>query len=228
MNNEIIIVAFGDSITKGGNVAPHERFTSIAEKELAQAIGKQVKVINAGVNADVTALALHRIECDVLAHKPNFVTVMFGVNDAGFFRPDGPPADTPRVEPEDYRQNLHRMVEMISAVGAKTIFGTPLPMSPGYPLANLPQYKEHGLNYLVDQYAEIMREVAREHGIPLIDLHRAFADDLSTQAFLPDGIHPNMQGHAFIAKIYMNELMKEIKPNFSLRKKSSIIRNKRN
>ena len=99
MNNKIIIVAFGDSITKGGNVESHEQFTSIAEKELTQAIGKQIKIINAGVNADITALALQRIERDVLAHKPDFVTVMFGVNDAGFFRPDGPPADTPRVEP---------------------------------------------------------------------------------------------------------------------------------
>ena len=211
MNNKIIIVAFGDSITKGGNVAPHERFTSIAEKELTQAIGKQVKLINAGVNADITALALQRIERDVFAHKPDFVTVMFGVNDAGFFRPNGPPDDTPRVEPEDYKRNLHRMVEMISAVGAMPILGTPLPMSPSYPLANLPQYQEHGLDYLVDQYAEIMREVAREHRIPLIDLHRAFSDDPSTQMFLPDGIHPNTQGHAFIARIYVNKLIEEIK-----------------
>jgi len=211
MNNKIIIVAFGDSITKGGNVAPHERFTSIAEKELTQAIGKQVKVINAGANADITALALQRIERDVLVHKPDIVTVMFGVNDAGFFRPDGPPDDTPRVEPEDYKRNLHRMVEMISAVEAMPILGTPLPMSPSYPLADLTQYQEHGLNYLVDQYAEIMREVAREHNIPLIDLHCKFSDDPSTQAFLPDGIHPNTQGHAFIAQIYVNKLMDEIK-----------------
>jgi len=211
MNNKIIIVAFGDSITKGGNVESHEQFTSIAEKELTQAIGKQIKIINAGVNADITALALQRIERDVLAHKPDFVTVMFGVNDAGFFRPDGPPADTPRVEPEDYEQNLHKMVEMISTVGGKVLLGTPLPMSPSYPLANLPQYREHGLNYLVDQYAEIMREIAQERGIPVIDLHRAFSKEPSTQAFLPDGIHPTAQGHAFIAKIYMDELIKKMK-----------------
>jgi lysophospholipase L1-like esterase len=210
MKNKIIIVAFGDSITKGGNVAPHERFTSIAEKELTQAMEKQVKVINAGVNADITVLALQRIESDVLAHKPDFVTIMFGVNDAGFFRPDGPPADKPRVEPQDYKRNLQKMVEMISAIGAKPLLGTPLPMSPSYPLADLPQYREHGLNYLVDQYSEIMRAVAREHGIPIIDFHCAFSNDQSTQAFLPDGIHPNAQGHAFIAKIYVNELMKEI------------------
>ena len=204
----MIIVAFGDSITKGDHVAPHERFTSIAERELTRIKGQTVQVINAGVNADITALALGRIERDVLAHHPAIVTVMFGVNDAGFFRPDGPPADTPRVEPEDYRRNLHEMAERIAAIEALPILGTPLPMSPSYPLADLPQYREHGLNYLVDRYAAIMRTVAQEQRIPLLDLHRAFSEDPSTQAFLPDGIHPNVQGHAFIARLYVAELVK--------------------
>lgn len=204
----MVIVAFGDSITKGDHVAPHERFTAIAERELSRIKGETVRVINAGKNADITTLALARIGSDVLVHHPDLVTVMFGVNDAGFFRPDGPPADTPRVAPEDYRRNLHEMVERISAAGALPILGTPLPMSPSYPLAHLPQYREHGLNYLVDRYAAIMRAVAQERGIPLIDLHRAFAEDPSTQAFLPDGIHPNAQGHAFIATYYVQELAK--------------------
>lgn len=211
MEERILIVAFGDSITKGDNVAPHERFTFIAERELTRLTGKKVRVINSGVNADITTLALQRIERDVLAHKPDLVTIMFGVNDAGFFRPDGPPADSPRVEPKDYERNLHKMVRMISAEGALPILGTPLPMSPSYWLADLPQYRKHGLNYLVDQYAEIMRNVARKHGVPLIDFHRVFSDNSSTQSFLPDGIHPNAKGHAFLAEIYVNELMKVIK-----------------
>jgi len=210
MSAKIVIVAFGDSITKGDNVAPQRRFTSIAERELTRLTGKQVKVVNAGVNADITTLALQRIERDVFAQRPDFVTIMFGVNDAGFFRPDGPPADSPRVEPSEYERNLHKMVKVISAAGALPILGTPLPMSQSYWLADLPQYRKHGLNYLVDQYAEVMRKVAHEHGIPLIDFHRAFSDDLSLQAFLPDGIHPNAQGHAFISKIYVSELMKVI------------------
>jgi len=210
MRAKIVIVAFGDSITKGDNVALRERFTSIAERELTRLTGKQVKVINAGVNADITTIALQRTERDVLAQRPDFVTIMFGVNDAGFFRPDGPPADSPRVEPSEYERNLHKMVKVISAAGALPILGTPLPMSQSYWLADLPQYRKHGLNYLVDQYAEIMRKVAREHDIPLIDFHRAFSDDLSLQAFLPDGIHPNAQGHAFISKIYVSELMRVI------------------
>ncbi len=210
MNDSILIVAFGDSITKGDSVVQHERFTSIAENELTPSTGKRVNVINAGVNADITTLALRRIERDVLARQPDMVTIMFGVNDAGFFRPDGPPADTPRTLPEDYERNLYRMVELVAGVHAIPVLGTPLPMSPSYPLADLPPYREHGLNFLVDQYAEIMREVARKQKTPLMDFHRAFADDPATQAFLPDGIHPTAEGHAFLAEIYVATLRRVI------------------
>lgn len=199
MSQSFLVIAFGDSITRGENVAPHERFTAIAERQLT---GRACRVINAGVNADITALALHRMQQDVLAHQPDLVTIMFGVNDAGFFRPDGPPADTPRVELGKYRSNLLEMVRAVVEVGAIPVLGTPLPMSPDYPLANLPHYQEHGLNYLVDQYADATRSVAEECDLALMDFHRAFSDDASTQAFLPDGIHPTAEGHACIAEIY--------------------------
>jgi len=211
MKDEIVVVAFGDSITKGDNVKPEERFVSIAERIFSHHCAKPVRVINAGVNSDITTLALNRIDSDVLSHNPDVVTVMFGVNDAGFFRPDAPPADTPRVSAEDYEKNLETIAERITAAGAIAVMGTPLPMSRYYGLADLPQYKEHGLNYLVDRYAQIMRDVAARRKLPLIDLHKAFSENPSTEEFLPDGIHPNAQGHAFIAKLYVKVLLPVLK-----------------
>jgi len=207
MSSSVRIVAFGDSITRGDNVEPHQRFTHIAQLELARRTGKEVVVLNAGVNSDITTLALGRLERDVLSHEPDLVTVMFGVNDAGFYRPDGPPAETPRVMPDRYEENLERMVRAIRAAGAAPLLGTPLPMSPSYGLRDLPLYRKHGLNYLVDQYAEIVRSVGACLAVPIIDLHRAFAADPSTAAFLPDGIHPTAAGHAFIARLYVAKVL---------------------
>ena len=57
---------------------------------------------------------------------------------------------------------------------------------------------ERGLNGLLDLYAETVREVAREEGVPLVDVHRAFeaygrAPGQSIRELLiaGDGIHPS-------------------------------------
>ncbi|HEX28931.1 TPA: hypothetical protein ENG04_02480 [Candidatus Poribacteria bacterium] len=199
---EIRIVAFGDSITNASNLPEELSYRKLVEHELRKKTGRDVRVVNAGVNSDITTLALQRIERDVLSHRPHIVTVMFGVNDAGFFRPDGPPADTPRVSEEDFRGNLIQIAEKIKESGAIPVLVTPLPMSPSYPLADLPAYLENGLNYLVDRYADIVRSVASMMHLPLIDAHRYFSDHRETQEFLPDGIHPDRRGHETIANLF--------------------------
>lgn len=85
-------------------------------------------------------------------------------------------------------------------------------MASTYPLAYLAPYWEHGLNYLVDRYAQIMREVAHEREAPLMDFHRAFSRNPATERFLPDGIHPTVEGHGFLARIYIRRL-REILPS---------------
>jgi lysophospholipase L1-like esterase len=204
---EVRIVALGDSITKASNLPDERSYRKLVERELRERTGREIRVINAGVNSDITTLALERIERDVLSHQPHIVTVMFGVNDAGFFRPDGPPADTPRVAEDEFRENLLQIVRRIRESGAIPVLVTHLPMSPSYPLADLPAYVENGLNYLVDRYAEIVRQVASEMVVSLIDTHRYFSDHPETQEYLPDGIHPNEKGHEVIASLFVPVLI---------------------
>jgi len=209
---EIKIVAFGDSITNGvrtdGSVTESETFRRILEQKLNCSGEKNVKIINAGVNSDISTLALNRIEKDVLSYEPDWVTIMFGVNDAGFFRPDGPVADTPRVSKKDFEYSLKKIVEKIKEKGAQPILVTPVPMSPSYHLADYPPYIENGLNYLVDEYSDIIRRLAKDLEIPLIDVHKEFSENPETQEFVPDGIHPDKRGHKLISEIYFRKLNK--------------------
>ena len=155
------------------------------------------------MNGDITTQALRRLDRDVLRHRPDYVTIMFGVNDAGYFRPNGPVGDTPRVSADDFERNLRTIVERVVSVESKPVLVTPVPMSKYYWLADLPPYKEHGLNYLVDAYADIVRRLAIELCIPLIDPHRLFTDDPSTQEFVPDGVHPDKRGQRLIADLFV-------------------------
>lgn len=210
---EIKIIALGDSITNAvgiSGVEEQDTYRYLMQAELSKAMARKVTVINAGVNGDITTLALGRLEQDVLRHKPHYVTIMFGVNDAGYFRPDGPVGETPRVSAKEFEENLRFIISQVKSVDAKPILVTPAPMSPSYHLVDLPAYVEHGLNYLVDEYADIIRRLAPELKIPLIDVHRVFSADESTQEYVPDGIHPDKRGQRLIADIFVKAFIERI------------------
>jgi len=205
---KIRIVALGDSITNGVRVGVEEKDTyrQLLQEDLSRTKGYEVEVINAGVNGDITTTAIHRLEQDVLRHKPDYVTIMFGVNDAGYYRPaTDSMADTPRVMAEDFRSNLKAIVGAVQQIGAKPVLVTPVPMNSAYAHKDYPTYVKNGLNYLVDEYADIIRELSARSNLPLIDVHRAFSDDPGTDKLVPDGIHPNKPGHRFIADILVQE-----------------------
>jgi lysophospholipase L1-like esterase len=76
---EIIIVALGDSITNGagiGDVTEEDTYRHHLQVDLPKMVEYKVKVINAGVNGDITTTAIPRLERDVLQHKPDYVTMM--------------------------------------------------------------------------------------------------------------------------------------------------------
>lgn len=202
------LVVIGDSITRGGNVAQKRRFTTLVQAELAEKLGRPVTVINAGVDADTSKLARERLDRDALALQPDYVVIMFGVNDAGFFRPETPetPADTPRVPLDAFRANLANMACRVARHGAHPVLATPVPMSPHYWLAHLPFYAGNGLNFLVKQYAEAVREAAKGLHTPLIDVCKAFLKRPETGDYIPDGIHPDERGHRLVADVYVRRL----------------------
>jgi lysophospholipase L1-like esterase len=204
---KIKIVALGDSITNGVRVDVKEEdtFRHLMQEELAQKTGFEIEVINAGVNGDITTTAIHRLK-NVLRYNPDYVTIMYGVNDAGYYRPvTDSMADTPRVSAHDFKSNLEIIIKTIQNAGAKPILVTPVPMNKAYAHKDFPAYVENGLNYIVDAYSDIIRNISSQNGIPLIDIHRAFSADVKIEGFVPDGIHPNKDGHRFIADFFIKE-----------------------
>ncbi len=208
---KITVVALGDSITNGiqADVSEKDTYRHLLQEKLSQETGHDITVINAGVNGDITSTAIHRLKRDVLKYSPDYVTVMFGVNDAGYYRPvTDSMADTPRVTSDDFRRNLELIIEVIRDSGAESILVTPIPMNNNYAHKDFPVYVENGLNFLVDRYANIIRELSSQTGTPLIDVHKAFDINPGTEKFVPDGIHPNKEGHGFIANLFIEKFTK--------------------
>jgi len=210
------IVAFGDSIT-----APRKNvvtYSDLIRKEVEKK-ALDVKVVNSGVPGNTTAIAKERFEKDVLAHKPDFVIIQFGTNDAAIDVWKDPPATVSRVHIDVYEQNLRGFITQLKKMGAQVILVTPAPTRWADKLREMygkPPYDPKdpdGFNIILKDYVQRAREVAKSEKVVLVDLFTAFykyhevkgqtMDDL----FL-DGLHPNSKGQEIEAALLLKKLKK--------------------
>lgn len=214
MSKSIRIVAFGDSITNGAGLAEvteKDTFRDIMRRELTEKLGTKVKVVNAGVNGDIITLAAARLKRDVLDREPDLVTIMFGGNEAGFYRPETNGfADTPRVSRDEFKKALLTTVDRIREAKITVVLMTCPPMTERYWGMKLEPYQKNGINFLVKDYAQAMRDVAAEKDVELIDVYRAFQQKPERLDYFPDGLHPDARGHRVIADLLVNRLTRII------------------
>lgn len=215
MREPLRIVALGDSITNGAGLAgvkESETFRAITQRELSEKLGQPVEVINAGVNGDIVTQAIERLEKDVLAHQPDLVTVMFGGNDAGFYRPaTNGFADTPRVKQTKFKATLNELVDRLQAAEITVVLMTSPPMTERYGGMHLEAYRKHGINFLVEEYAESVRQVAAEKQLALVDVYQAIKKNPKRLDYFPDGLHPDPRGHRVIADLLVERLARILK-----------------
>lgn len=178
------VVCFGDSVT---GVYYHTGSRRAYTDMLGIALGRvgshaKVEMINAGISGHTTADGLARIDRDVLRHKPDLVTVMFGLN------------DMTRVPLDQYRENLKEIVTKCRGVGSEVILATPnnVISTSGRPTEKL------------IQYCDVVREAAQEMNVPVCDAYRELDAVRAHDAFdwrllMSDAIHPNMDGHKRLA-----------------------------
>jgi len=186
------VVFLGDSVTNAvrPGVTPDQTFCALFEKAFREA-GKPVEAINAGVGGNTTADALARFEKDVLARRPDYVVIMFGLNDSWI----DVGKSVSRLTVEQYRDNLRQMIVSLRARGVQVVLMTPNP-------AIAPKYGPER-NVTLKPYVEAVRDLARAEKLELIDVYGGFAElalegvDLNT--LFTDAMHPNPAGQKLIA-----------------------------
>lgn len=173
---DLLIVAFGDSLTAGYGLKPGEGFAPRLEAALrAQGIPSRVR--NAGVSGDTSAAGRARLAWTInaLRAKPDLVIVELGGNDMlRGIRPDQTRANIDAIVTELKRRNIR--VVLAGMLAAPNLG---------------PQY--------VRQFNGLYPALARKHGIPLYPFFmRGVAGNRAL--LLPDGIHPNPQGVTVIVR----------------------------
>ena len=184
------LICFGDSLT-----AAEDGYVKILEAKLKR---HKIRVINAGLGGDKTPNALARLRSDVIALKPDAVSIFLGVNDSAVGR--GVWADEPRVEPAAYKNNLIWLVHLCRLAGiSKFSITTPAGHFEGPALASY--------GNVLRQYCIAAREAADESGSRLVPLDAAFIQEWllhSSKAqsgllLTRDGVHMTNAGNELIA-----------------------------
>lgn len=182
----VTIVALGDSITRGEGA--ENNYVDMWKKALKDKYPQaSIRMVNAGVSGNIAEDGLKRLEKDVLKHNPDLVSIGFGWNDL-----------TERVEREDFERHLKEITRRIKE---KNPHGEILLLTTSLVSDNL-------ANAYAKRYNAIIRKVAREEKLGLVDIYKAWKNKIE-HGVLPDKLladfaHPNEEGH----KIFAEELMK--------------------
>ncbi len=183
------IVAIGDSITRAGGYL-HDMDAVLAAQypEL-----KLPKIINVGVSGNRSGDLIKRFEKDVLAKKPQVVTISIGVNDV-WHRLDKP--HDPQVL-TDFTADVTSLVDQAQKAGIRVVLVTPTIIMED------PQAEG---NQRMKMYLDAYQKIATEKHCAIANLHQLFLDALAKKPaevqgnwLTSDGVHMKPAGDAIMA-----------------------------
>jgi len=189
------LVFAGDSITDAGRLRSDDRslgdgYVSLIADELT-AQGADVVAINRGIAGDRAVDLERRWDQDVLAERPDVLTVYVGVNDMLRRFDSGDPTSAEAFE-ATYRRLL-ASVRVPLLILVEPFF---VPVRP----------EQHEWLADLDEKRAIVARLAEENGARLVLLHDAVtraAAEQGADAVVPDGVHPTPVGSRLLADAWL-------------------------
>jgi acyl-CoA thioesterase-1 len=203
------VLMFGDSLTQYG-MAP------ATEKALKHLGGGWV-AINGGKGGEAAEEGKARLPALLEKEKPVIVTVEYGWNDLA-----------KNYKPKAFREHMEALIKMIQASGGagtapRIVLMTVTPLDPARHSFGTDKRlaEQGGPNYVMEtQYNSILRELALEKGLGLVDMYRFAMTTKDPMALLvKDGIHLTPEAYAAIGghvaravfEFYRAEVLKDPK-----------------
>lgn len=189
------VIFFGDSITQAG-ARPGGYITRINDLLTKQGKAADYELVGAGISGNKVYDLYLRLDDDVLAKQPDLVFIYIGVNDVWHKRTSGTGTD-----PDKFMKFYEALIRKLQAANAKVVLCTPAVIGEKTDHSN---EQDGDLN----QYSNMIRELAKKQNIPLCDLRKAFLDynlknnpDNKAQGVLTsDRVHLNDTGNQFVAE----------------------------
>jgi len=198
------LLMIGDSITDVGRERPLGERWGLGNGYVSQVNAlinsrypaNPVRVLNTGVSGDRVTDLEARWDDDVVAHKPDWLSIMIGINDV--WRQFDSPLLEEQVDIYSYEQILEQLIKQVQP----KLKGVVL-MTPFYLEAN----KNDPMRKMMDEYSMVVKVLAMKYNAVFVDTQAAFDKYLSsqpTQTLCGDRVHPNQTGHMVIAKAFVD------------------------
>jgi isoamyl acetate esterase len=193
-NKKMKVIFFGDSITELG-VKPGGYVTKVDSMCKAEKKSDQYEFAGSGISSNKVYDLYLRLEDDVLSKNPDVVVIYIGVNDVWHKTLLGTGTDADKFE-----KFYQAILKKLKSKGIKAILCTPAVVGEKYDMTN-------ALDTDLNKYSDIIRNIAKKNGLPLIDLRQKFMDYLKANnksnkekdILTYDKVHMNAKGNQFIA-----------------------------
>jgi acyl-CoA thioesterase-1 len=168
------ILFFGNSLTAGYGVEPEQAFSYLIQLRL-DSIGLPYRVINAGLSGETTASGVNRIDW-VLREPVAIMILELGGNDG-----------LRGIDPAETKKNLQQIIGIAQNKYSNIqiiIAGMEAPPNMG--------------SEYITAFRDVFRSLAADNNLRLIPFLLEGVGG-EPELNLPDGIHPNPEGHKIVA-----------------------------
>jgi lysophospholipase L1-like esterase len=162
-----------------------------------------LRLVNMGISGNTVLDLRARWQSDVLDLQPDWVAIMIGVNDV-WRQFDCHRQTEIHVSPETYATTLDELVRTTLPHVKGLILLAPFYLEP---------HRGDAMRARMDEYGGLMRQVAERHGVRFIDTQAAFdavLQHMHPNAIAWDRVHPNIVGHAVIARAFLQAIEAKI------------------
>ena len=208
------IVFFGDSITDAGRIRDKsskevKRFGNgyvfLIEAELAKKYPTEYQIVNRGISGDRIVDLYARIKEDVYVEKPDYLSILVGVNDVWHELHRGNGVEEERFD-RFYRLMLDEALRKFPDL--KILIIEP------YILKGFATDDKYEGFLIVKNYAKIIRKIASDYNIPFIETQKpfdAFVEKYGDEYLVVDGVHPGIGGCAVLKDLWLEAFENLIK-----------------
>jgi len=203
----------GDSITEGcGTTSPDKAFHQLIKDKYnlkyaynygvgGTRIARQFEPSKGDTKYDLT----FEIRAEVMDKNADAIVVFGGTNDYGH-------GDAPFGNPDSDNEDIYTFCGAVNSLisklerdypKAKIVFMTPI-----HRLSETEVQPTNRDSKILSDYVEAILTICKKRNISVIDLFGINPLDPADSSLVPDGLHPNNEGHAVMAKVIAEELLK--------------------